>query len=169
MADVTPLIDPNQKGAAETKQGSKYYGCCCDSRRAVFALNTLDIVLSLILSLTIFYVTEQALSGLQLAVWIVNEIWNAATILGAFCYSDVVVIMGVMWQIYKLVAGLYLIAADYPTRTPESQVTSICYLGIAVPLTLSVIYANCLFAYEVRRDIMSKETYNRERYSCCCV
>jgi hypothetical protein len=169
MADAAPPIDPNHQGAAETKQGSKYYGCCCDSRRAVFVLNTLDIVLNLILYVAFVIALKEAMPGMQLAVWIVNEIWNAATILGAFCYSDVVVIMGVMWQIYKLGAIIFLVAANYPTRTPESQVTSICYLCIAVPLTLSVIYANCLFAYEVRRDIMSKETYNRERYSCCCV
>jgi hypothetical protein len=169
MADAAPPIDPNHQGAAETKQGSKYYGCCCDSRRAVFVLNTLDIVLNLILYVAFVIALKEAMPGMQLAVWIVNEIWNAATILGAFCYSDVVVIMGVMWQIYKLGAIIFLVATYYPSSTPESHVTTICYLCVDVPLIISTIYANCLFAYEVRRDIMSKETYNRERYSCCCV
>ena len=73
MADATPLIDPIQKDVEGTKQGSKYYGCCCDSRRAVIALNTLDIVFNFALNIAVI-VEEEAMNGEQAAVWIVNQV-----------------------------------------------------------------------------------------------
>ncbi len=74
MADATPLIDPIQKDVEGTKQGSKFYGCCCDSRRAVIALNTLDIVFNLALYIAFAVVKEEAMPGEQIAVWIVNQV-----------------------------------------------------------------------------------------------
>lgn len=74
MADATPLIDPIQKDVEGTKQGSKFYGCCCDSRRAVIALNTLDIVFNLALYIAFAVVKEEAMPGEQLAVRIVNQV-----------------------------------------------------------------------------------------------
>jgi hypothetical protein len=74
MADATPLIDPIQKDVEGTKQGSKFYGCCCDSRRAVIALNTLDIVFNLALYIACAVVKEEAMPGEQLAVRIVNQV-----------------------------------------------------------------------------------------------
>ena len=172
MADATPLIDDDDweiKDADKTKKGRKFFGCCCDSRRAVIVTNILDIILCIILYICSAFQTS--LSGLQITVWVVNQIWNTATILGAFYYSDIIVIMGVLWQLFKMSAIIYHFAEYYaPSKSLEERVALIFYLCIAIPLIILTIFANSLFAFEVRRNIMSKETYKkRERYSCCCV
>ena len=78
-------------------------------------------------------------------------------------------LVGVMWQLYKISAGIYLMVVNFPQITHEAQEVTIVYMSIAFSLALSTIYANSVFAYEVRKDILSKETHKREKYSCCCV
>ena len=170
MVDATPLIDDWEINNYDTrKRGKKFFGCCCDSRRAVLVINTLDIILCIVLYIYSSFRTR--LNGLQISTWVVNQIWNTVTILGAIYYSDVIVIMGVMWQLFKISAIIFHFVEFYPlSKSLEERVALIVYLCIAVPLIICTIYANSLFAFEVRRKIMSKATYKkRERYSCCCV
>ena len=170
MADATPLIDDWEiKDAKGTKKGRKFFGCCCDSRRAVIVTNSLDIILCIILY--IYSAFQTSLSGLQISVWVVNQIWNTTTILGAFYYSDIIVIMGVVWQLFKISAIIIHFVEYYaPSKSQQERVALIVYLCIAIPFIILTIYANSLFTFEVRQKIMSKATYKkRERYSCCCV
>ena len=163
MADATPLIDSWIDNAENTKQGRKFFGCCCDSRRAVIVVNTLDIILCV--ACYISFASQAEFTGMQISVWVVNQIWNVTLILGAVYYSDIIAIMGVMWQLFKLMSDIYIFVAYHQ----EGVVTSVVYISFAIPLIICTIYANSLFAYEVRNDIMSKATYKRrERYSCCC-
>eukprot|EP00986_Skeletonema_menzelii_P019141 scaffold27070_cov147-Skeletonema_menzelii.AAC.4 len=123
MADATPLIDDWEiKDADKTKKGRKFFGCCCDSRRAVIVTNILDIILCIILYICSAFQTS--LSGLQITVWVVNQIWNTATILGAFYYSDIIVIMGVLWQLFKMSAIIYHFAEYYAPMEERLDETS---------------------------------------------
>eukprot|EP00984_Skeletonema_dohrnii_P014611 scaffold6156_cov132-Skeletonema_dohrnii-CCMP3373.AAC.1 len=93
MADATPLIDSWIDNAENTKQGRKFFGCCCDSRRAVIVIS----------------------------VWVVNQIWNVTLILGAVYYSDIIAIMGVLWQLFKLMSDIYIFVAYYATWGQEER------------------------------------------------
>ena len=167
MADATPLIDSWIDNAENTKQGRKFFGCCCDSRRAVIVVNTLDIILCV--ACYISFASQAEFTGMQISVWVVNQIWNVTLILGAVYYSDIIAIMGVMWQLFKLMSDIYIFVAYYKSPVVVVLLPSIVYISFAIPLIICTIYANSLFAYEVRNDIMSKATYKRrERYSCCC-
>jgi len=170
MADASPLLDSVQKGEeGETKkQGRKYFGCCCDSRRAVIILTSFIIICELVMFSVAAAKGVLPLTGLRIAGWIVDVVWNISTIIGAIKFNDIVVLMSSIWHSYMIAATIYLEVIHYATYSDTMQILSIVYNCVSILVRLAIIYANCLFAYEVRKDIMTRDTYSkRERY--CCV
>jgi hypothetical protein len=109
------------------------------------------------------------LTALRIGAWIVDVVWNISTIIGAIKFNDVVVLMSAVWHLYMIAASIYLQVAHYALySTSKLIILSFLYCGVSILVRLAIIYANCLFAYEVRKDIMTRDTYSkRERY--CCV
>ena len=94
MADASPLLDSGQKGEDETKkQGRKYFGCCCDSRRAVIILTSFIIICELVMVSVAGAKAVLPATGLRIAAWIVDVVWNIATIIGAIKFNDIIVLM----------------------------------------------------------------------------
>ena len=170
MADASPLLDSAQKGEDETKkQGRKYFGCCCDSRRAVIIITSFMIICEVTMFAVAGALGAVPITALRIAAWIVDVVWNISTIIGAIKFNDVVVLMSAVWHLYMIAATIYLQVAHYASySTSKLIILSFVSCGVSILVRLLIIYANCLFAYEVRKDIMTRDTYSkRERY--CCV
>src|SRR6056300_668233 len=114
MADASPLLDSGQKGEDETKkQGRKYFGCCCDSRRAVIILTSFIIICELVMVSVAGAKAVLPATGLRIAAWIVDVVWNIATIIGAIKFNDIIVLMSAVWHLYMIAASIYLEVAHY--------------------------------------------------------
>lgn len=56
---------------------------------------------------------------------------------------------------------------DFDAVESIISILSIVQAVIIVIVSLLWIYPSCFFAHEARTGIMSKETYDREKYCCC--
>lgn len=176
------------------RQGAKCCGCCCDFRRAVIIINIVIMILEglvLILvatgsfSLSYFYgtdhdgspTTEDQYATTEMIFSGVSIVLSSAAIFGAVTFNVILVGLNVVWLVIAFVLGIFFglkFCYDYCDDYSDSY--SYCYCYINFPGVISALAAMCLFAYphigfisQVRKGIMSRETYPREEFSCCCV
>jgi hypothetical protein len=162
------------------KRGQIFFGCCCDMRRAVIVVNTMNFIAIVytLLMVLIFEVTigkytaagneeDEAASDidtkdLKVGVWYYVECIfilaiSAIGIYGAKIFSAKMVgIAGAMWairMIYMLVVSI--------TKSPA-------FLGFAI-ISGIYLYPHIMFILENRRGIMVESNYHNEKQSCCCV
>lgn len=176
----------------EEKQGQKCCHCCCDYRRAVIIVNVIIAILEALVLLLVatgflgeyLYGSEANLLGnyetMEIVFSCVSILLSGLAIAGAFLYNVYMVATNVVWLVVGFALGIYFVLQycndmlDYCDAHPETYYSCTCYLnfpnvviaGIAMCLW---IYPHVGFIQEVRKGIMSKETYQREQYSCCCV
>lgn len=168
MADASPLLKGEEEDETK-KQGRKYFGCCCDSRRAVIVLTSFMIICEVTMFSVASALHSVPVTALRIASWIVDVVWNISTIIGAIKFNDIIVLMSAVWHLYMIAASIYLQVKQFASySTSKLIILSIVYACVLILVRLAIIYANCLFAYEIRKDIMTRDSYSkRERY--CCV
>ena len=144
-------------------------GCCCDTRKAVFAVNIVSLclyglgltsVIGLAAAKNQGYdddAVNQALNsvdgaqiGLSLGFMVVGMICNAVAIYGARNFQHYCVLVGGLWFVFEAVRSLvYLDAAG-------------------AIMSAFFTYPHAVFYSEIKKGIMSRENYPNERHCCDC-
>ena len=179
----------------QPKQGSKCCGCCCDYRRAVIIVNFVSLLLNIMGMIAYFgstvVVVEQgyidSIEGFGRLHGILTSIgifFSVVAIIGAYRYNAYLVGMSIGWTILYLFLrtilnhttsqrlqaafeqeqldayGRIVQEYDAPNLVPDIIATII--------FIVLLVYPHVGFIYEVRKGILSPETYPREEFSCCC-
>jgi len=174
----------------QEKQGAKCCGCCCDYRRAVIIIAIIFICVTAI-SL-IFAVLAVSLPGVSnfdddeieeifngnttrnIATSAVSFVMALVALLGARFYNIPMLCLVILWFLVSYALSVYfgidninqvnaLETGDVEYRYPIGV-----FVGQAI-VTALWIYPHVGLILEIRSGIMSRETYPREEYSCCCV
>mmetsp|Transcript_41362 Transcript_41362/g.74564 ORF Transcript_41362/g.74564 Transcript_41362/m.74564 type:complete len:178 (-) Transcript_41362:221-754(-) len=177
MVDPTPLIPGGN--SSNVKQGHQIFGCCCDSKRAVIVFNIITLVCTAISMIWLaiasgtfdlvsddvtmeeieqYYIRAMIFGGVTIGI-------NVMVIFGASIYNAWAVLIGALWVVTSLVLTIMFnvqYANDHGTSVYYSPIVDIIWAVI-------VLYPHIVFIYEVRKGIMTPQTYSREEYSCCCV
>lgn len=177
----------------QEKLGSKCCGCCCDYRRAVIWGNYFFIGMATFLILSrdsVIQVTSETFqddefSGVVAAI--IYEYYRRRSIpLGVALATAVLSQIGVI-MFWGSLVGLHSLAliADFTVfcflalglyremqqklgeidQVATSPVLSFVLNGF---LTLLFLYPQIGFLLEYKLGIMTRDTYSREDYSCCC-
>lgn len=187
----------NSTSEPEPRQGQKCCGCCCDYRRAVIIVNLVIIILEAIVFIlaatgSLGYVVDTGAEGTDLLdkYSTTEMIFSAVSIVlcgvaigGAYSYNIIMVGLNVLWLVVGYVLGIFLVinfCNDYCDEweayydNSDNYASCYCYVnGAAMVLAAVVmvlwIYPHVGFIVQVRKGVMSKDTYAREQFSCCCV
>lgn len=177
------------------KQGAKCCGCCCDFRRAVIVLAIIGLVYYSVMC--VLAIIGASFAGSQIGAYdddYISGLYLAGSVAGGVVAA--ILAVGVLFSIFKLCAALKynvcmlvtclvvdLINLAFSIAQPFTSETVDATTGFPRPYTsaeaatsviLSIVFAG-LFMYptiglvmEIKKGIMSQETYPREAYSCCC-
>lgn len=173
------------------KLGGKCCGCCCDFRMAVIIVDLIAFILS-VLGLSSIAVSTGGYSRTTYAVAgnngkaldILDEIITANAILcgvgivavlvpllGALKCNSFMVLYGAIWFVFQLVASiiidtLYISKAD---NTADVRVTLPWDIwAINAIITGLFIYPHVSLSMEIKKGVITHETYPRKHFSCFC-
>ena len=177
--DDSPLIPSGSE--PQRKQGHRCCLCCCDTRRATIITTIILLALSVLaliagsVNLAGHWDSEPAHRSWYIAMVVggsIGLVVFAIVILGAARYSAKSVILGAFWVLVGLVADITYFALwkqDYwGTYNPDQDSNAAAYMGAGVVVSVLMFYVYGMFVVEVQSGVMSKETQEREKYSCCC-
>lgn len=189
VADVVAL-NSGAAAVAEEKQGSKCCGCCCDFRRAVIVMGIIGLVFAAIN--LILYLTGAAIMGdLRTDCHYDDDVWDdfcAQVNAGTYSVAAVVIIgvVQVLFYIFQIVAAIkynvcmlatvivvnlvwFVLAIVQVFRGPALSTANIVSSIVIYVIFIALeIYPTAGLLKEIKAGTMSKETYPREAYSCCC-
>ena len=170
----------------QEKQGAKCCGCCCDYRRAVIIVDFIGIIFGILTIITFLgqsfdavYTQDYEFEGFTIRSGSINSmiaafaiIMNIMAIFGALHYNVYMVGVAIVWSALHYIGVTILntsTRAQLEEDANEFEAPS-AYLDIVIGAIMSalIIYPHAGFIHEVRRGILSRETYPREEYSCCC-
>lgn len=171
MVDPTPLLSTERGINKQAKQGHRVL-CCCDSRKAVLLFSFLATCLNIfgIISITVL---DVPFTTTACVIYSVSIAFYLLVFFGAITYHRCAVILAMIWEL----AAIALIIAsavlfDWSSvSAPEEhneKVGVITLLALMLAWRLLVVYSYFSFVSEVSSGIMSPETHDREKYSCCC-
>jgi hypothetical protein len=105
---------------------------------------------------------------------LVSVLLGIATIWGASNYYVIPVGLNVFWMFASFIAGVIvrpIYCRSWDDQGQEYTCNSIGVGGIVFGLAIIALFAypHVMFIVEVRKDILSRETYPREEFSCCCI
>ncbi len=167
--EVSYIMSAPLSGAPRIKQGHKCCGGCCDVRRAAMIVNTINACLNTIAVFGLCQahiaahrehfndddssvLTAHPLPFAPMLTWLlVRIVIYIAGAYGGLIYNIWLVGLAVLEYVIDLI--FFSMMADIPGAV----------------MVAFFIYPNVIFILEVRKGIMSKETYHNEEYSCCCV
>ena len=189
MTGVTPIPAPLAMHM-QAKKGSKCCGCCCDFRRAVIIVNVINLVLGVI-GLVVYvggsltsktvpinddairhvYIDAERQSAIIIGVGLFFTILG---LMGGVKFSIALVAANILWLFVQFITNTILsveaiktIMKEYTgTATIRQPIGTYIVSGIVM---LLFVYPHAGFISEIKSGIMSKETYPREEFSCCCV
>jgi len=173
----------------QEKQGAKCCGCCCDYRRAVIIISIIFIVSGIISILGASTNSQMMQTGndfdddqvedkldkisrLSAIFYGIGLAASIASLIGAVHYKIALVAVNVIWMMIQYVAVIII------SETTLSSIEDTSDLDVSSPIASYIInlivtglfiYPHVGFIHEVKNGIMSRETYPREEYSCCCV
>jgi hypothetical protein len=159
----------NMSNIASSHEASDavHSGCCCDTRRAVFAVNIVSIcvyglrLISLFVFAAVFkgaHFDEDAvraatkyIDGVEFGMFLVGMVCNGVAIYGASYFNKIAIVVGGLWYVFQFVLSLVFF-----------------YVGSAI-MAIAFCYPHVVFYYEMKVGIMSCETYPQEKHCCeCC-
>jgi len=173
----------------QEKQGAKCCGCCCDYRRAVIVINIIFIiigVMNILGTITNSQIirngqdfNDDAVEDKLKDMNVLNSIFiglglaaSIASLVGAVSYNIYLVAVNVVWMMIQYIASIIITEKSLNSMedvTGKDYATPIPYYVVQLIITILFIYPHVGFINEVKSGIMSRETYPREEYSCCCV
>lgn len=151
----------------QEKIGAKCCGCFCDYRRAVVAASIIFMVGCLVdvILFAIFSTTGQSAMNVYAASAIIAAI--------LFFVNLFALVAALRYSLRMLRSALLFILIEFGWDIYESTVkyagSSLIYgiVGTVIGYGL-YIYPLVGLILEIKSGVMSKETYPREAYSCCC-
>ena len=183
----------------DVKQGSKFCGCCCDFRRAVIIVDIIVIILEFIAIAMIatgainYYFSgtddnEELEDHLdpylkaEMGFSFISILLCILAIVGAAKFNLWMVLPHAVWLVLGWVIGLVLvIRACNSWNEKDTEEDHVYYtidyecninggqVAFSLVFMILFLYAHVGFMMEVNKGIMSEETYEREKHSCCCV
>jgi hypothetical protein len=164
------------------KQGHKCCGCCCDVRRAtivVSAVNlSLDVFVMMVLSSCLFGPFTTSMEVIQCSPMLTI----VETILSFDSRAPVTtsMLITIFYVLFRMVAEAVSI---YGAMTYSQWMVGVGLAGYVVHALLALVQVQlvavvvaCFAAYphvalidEMRKGIMTEQTYLFEKHSCCCV
>ena len=189
-ASVEPVLYDEE--TSKEKQGGKCCGCCCDYRRAVIIINGLLIVASVVEMLTALLVKPEnniqfnsvdddavleeleTMSSPLAIIAGLGLLFHPIALFGAIKYNVRLVALGICWTIGAMAAEMSIqfntwSAADDLTKDGESLGSPLPGLIGSIIGTGLFVYAHFMLIREIKSGTISRATYEREKYSCCCV
>jgi len=155
------------------KRGHKCCGGCCDVKRATIIVNLVSMGMALFGLLAVlaasnmsdlnddnFNYTEEELAAMEVysgsvpmavTYTLCRMALNALGIWGAYSY-----------KVWPIGASLAAFAAEFLMSLIALNLPGAIYFGCFA-------YPHVYLIQEIRSGIMSKETYETEKQSCCCV
>ena len=99
----------------------------------------------------------------------ISVLFYILVICGAIRYHTCACILSMIWVLVALGFNIYYAAVmNWDALTPDEKNVNIIVLTVFIAWQVFVLYALGTFIHEVHNGIMSPETHNREKYSCCC-
>lgn len=102
----------------------------------------------------------------------ISILLGIGAIVGAIKFNAILVGSNVAWMVASFIAGC-IVAPVYCNSWDDKSPYYSCSINWSV-IIFGIVslaawaYPQVMFVWEVKRDIMSAETYEREKYSCCC-
>jgi hypothetical protein len=125
---------------------------------------------------------------LQILLCGISVLLSSIAIVGALCYNTILVGINGLWLLVEYILGIALVllscndyCQDYIVELENRTATDplfipYCTCSLSIPLMIASGVAICLWIYphvgfivQVHKGVMSRETYPREKYACCCV
>jgi len=175
----------------QEKVGAKCCGCCCDYRRAVIVVTIIGIVVGVMNLITILTVSAVGAAGaieddkveevykdsapFLAAFTAVALLASICGLVGALKFNTCLVAVDLVWMAVNFIVGavVSMSNANDVDALQDDQVdykpNPIGDIIFSAVITSLWMYPLVGFIMEVRKGIMSRETYPREEHSCCCV
>jgi hypothetical protein len=175
----------------QEKQGQKCLGCCCDMRRAVIIISIMSLsasAISLVLLLgfeSLRIATKDAFdddilletiekSYLVESIFVgIGLVASMCSLVGGIRYNIYLVRINVVWLIIEYIATIviqmlaYMEIEENYAGTQNMKMPWVNWV-ISALISAFFIYPMVRFIREINLGIMSRETYPREQFSCCC-
>ena len=168
----TPLLSVQEEDDA--KKGHKFFGVCCDSRRAVIIVNALSLLMFVVGLIAAVAPGSIEFSAQNTVAMIFNILFTVVILNGAMKFNETTILVGLLWELF--ITSFWITGAsntiesmDWEKEVPGAKQSTIAFLVFSILWQFIVIYAEILFIYESENGIMTPETYKREEQSCCCV
>ena len=180
----------------DTSQGAKCCGCCCDYRRAVIIVNFISLIFGCVgmvsyFGSTVFTLLMEGYEDTVITFGRINGILTAIgmsfgvlAIIGAYQYNTIMISVVIGWNVLHIILrGILnqITSASIQRDFEQAQIQKygqikeeyharnfLPDLIIGIVSAILLIYPHAGFIYEVQKGILSRETYAREEYSCCC-
>lgn len=118
--------------------------------------------------------------AIGLAVGSVSIICEIAAIFGAVFYNIIPVLINACWLLVAYIIGVASVVSACNDWENKDYTDGIYYYDytcelriesffIAFAIVCLWIYPHIGFIKEVKQGILTRETYEREKFSCCCV
>jgi len=193
QADAVAVeLNSGAPAASDEKQGSKCCGCCCDFRRAVIIMGIIGLIISvlnLILVATGAALLGSARSSLSsnsddnqlnnglndavgagltgltvfIIIYVLQALFYVFQIVAAIKYNvpmlAIVIVVNLVWFVLGMIT-IFQVGGG-TGNVIGNVVFYVIFLGLEIYPTAGLIK-------EIKGGTMSKETYPREEYSCCC-
>jgi hypothetical protein len=167
----TPLLPV---GEDEGKKGHKFFGICCDSRRAVIIVNIISLLVFISGLVAALVPGSITVSAQNLVAMIFNILFTLVIIFGALKFNDTAVTVGLLWEVFIIFfwiigASSTINGTDWSQQFKGARGSTISFVVISIIWQFVNIYAEVVFVYESKYGIMTPDTYKREEHSCCCI
>lgn len=157
------------------KQGHVFFGFCCDTRRAVLVVNTINLVLEIIGLISAAVPNDGVkLDAQSITTMVFQPFFTIMVIYGSHAFNNPFVIIGLLWEVFILcfwiaTASTAIAGHDWSSSPGQKQETIAFVVLTILWELLFVIYADAAFVRDYLNGYMKTETYDiRERKSCCC-
>jgi len=167
----TPLLPVEEE---EGKKGHKFFGFCCDSRRAVIIVNMLSLVLFICGLIAAVVPGSVTVDTQNIVAMIFNILFTVAIIIGAMKFNESTIVMGLLWEIFIIFFWIIGAAStinrlDWGKEPAGAQGGTIAFVVISIIWQFVNIYAEVMLVWEIKYGIITPETYKQQEQSCCCV
>lgn len=182
-AEIQNETNQQEQPNNDEKQGRSCFGCLCDMRRAVIILSAIGIVLTIfsVVSnrLFLFDRTKDKIDDqddikrlddlfiINLIVAGLSVVGYVLAIIGGIKFNERLVIINAVY----MPIGFAVIQALLWSAGSDIEEMDYGFVNMLGPLigTIMSVFVHVSFVKEIRCGIMSEETYEREKQSCCCV
>jgi hypothetical protein len=109
---------------------------------------------------------------IEIVFSVVSLLSGTGAIVGAVTFNSILVGINAAWICLGFIGSIIaapLYCASWEAKDSDNE-CFINYSGIVSGIVTAIffVYPHVMFVWEVKKGIMTKETYPRDKYSCCC-